>query len=158
MKIRSLFSPTAYEQKMLGWLACRLRPYLARTHLIWGNPERISIGRNVMLVDTLLNCRSGRITIEDDVFFGHGVMLLTGKHDMTIRGIGRHAAVPDAGHDIIIRRGAWIASGAIVIGPCEIGEHAVVGAGAVVTGKVPASTLYAGNPAGAIRKIDLADG
>ena len=86
------------------------------------------------------------------------MVLLTGKHDMTIRGIGRHAAVPDAGHDIILRRGTWIASGAIVIGPCEIGEHAVVGAGAVVTGKVPAGTLYAGNPAGAIRKIDFADG
>jgi acetyltransferase-like isoleucine patch superfamily enzyme len=40
-----------------------------------------------------------------------------------------------------------VASNATILGPCVIGEHAVVAAGAVVTGDVPARTIYAGVPA-----------
>ncbi|MGP1255649.1 MAG: acyltransferase [Kiloniellales bacterium] len=147
--------PAFVRQALLSRLASALRPYLARTHLIWGDRARVSIGRNVMLIDTLLNCRSGRIVIEDDVFFGHGVMLLTGKHDMTQRGAERHPAVQEDGRDIVIRRGAWIASGAILLGPCEVGENAVVGAGSVVTGDVRAGTLVTGNEQRNLRRIEF---
>ena len=147
--------PSLIKQALLARLAKSLRPYLARTHLVWGDPTRLSIGRNVILVDALLNCRSGRIVIEDDVFFGHGVLLLTGKHDIAERGAGRHRAVPEAGRDIIVRRGAWVASGAIVIGPCEIGQDAVVGAGSVVTGEIPAGTLVTGNEQRSTRSIEF---
>ena len=45
------------------------------------------------------------------------------------------------------------ASGAIVLGPCTIGESAVVAAGAVVTGDVPARVVVGGVPARVIREI-----
>lgn len=136
---------------VLVTLAKLLRPYLARQHVIWGDPSKLIIGKNVVLVDAILNLRSGKIIIEDDVFFGHGVMVLTGKHSISERGIARQRSVPDSGRDVVIRTGAWIASGAIIIGPCEIGQHAVIGAGSVVTGNVPAAVIYSGNPAKFIR-------
>lgn len=47
----------------------------------------------------------------------------------------------------MIERGAWIATNATVVGPCVIGEHAVVAAGAVVTHDVAPYEIVAGNPA-----------
>ncbi|MEY2443252.1 MAG: hypothetical protein QOJ46_2678, partial [bacterium] len=49
--------------------------------------------------------------------------------------------------------GAWIGSGAIVLGPCRIGAHAVVAAGAVVTEDVAPETLVAGVPARTVRSL-----
>jgi serine acetyltransferase len=43
--------------------------------------------------------------------------------------------------DIIIESGAWIASRAIIIGPCRIGRNAVIGSGCIVDFDVPADTL-----------------
>jgi acetyltransferase-like isoleucine patch superfamily enzyme len=141
------------KDRLLRKLAPTLRLYLAHTPLIWGDPTRVTIGRNVHLVDVLINVRSGNVAIEDDVFFGHGVLLLTGAHDLNKRGAERHASVPGTGRDIVIRKGAWIASHVIVIGPCEIGENAVLGAGSVVSGRIEADALYGGNPARRLRAI-----
>lgn len=157
MSLPAFMRPAAYLDKALRLLAARLRKYIATTPMIWGDEADVEIGRNVHLVDVTINCRSGSVRIGDNAFFGHGVMLLTGKHDMTKRGKGRHAAVPDSGRDITIGRGVWIASGAIVIGPCQIGDDAVIGAGSVVSGEVEAGGLYAGNPARLVRYIDLED-
>ncbi len=157
MPLPAILRPSAYFDKMMVLLARKMRKYLATTPMIWGNEANVQIGKNVHLVDVTINCRSGRVVIGDDAFFGHGVMLLTGIHQLNKRGQGRHAAVPSDGRDITIGKGAWIASGAIVIGRCDIGDNAVVGAGSVVTGRIEAGTLYAGNPARLIRYIDFED-
>lgn len=130
--------------------AVREYPYVAR-----GDPSRITIGSNVALNNALLNCWGGDISIADNVFFGHGVLLLAGKHRYDEVGISRQRAVPGQGHDIVIGEGAWLASNVIVLGPCAIGEHAVVAAGAVVTSNVPAYTVSGGVPARAIKRIDI---
>ena len=139
------------------WVARQLQFYLAHTYLIWGDRDRVSIGRGVALGDAILNCRSGRIVIEDDVFFGHHVLILTGWHDYRLRGQERLLTVPQSGADITIRRGAWIASHVTVLGPCEIGEDAVIASGSVVRGNIPAGMIYGGIPARPIREIDFRD-
>jgi len=53
----------------------------------------------------------------------------------------------------VIKDGVWVASNATIIGPCIIGENAVIGAGSVVLGDVEPYTIVAGNPARVIRKI-----
>ena len=53
----------------------------------------------------------------------------------------------------MIGAGAWIASGAIIIGPSTIGEHAVVSAGSVVKGDVEPYFIVAGNPASPVGKV-----
>jgi acetyltransferase-like isoleucine patch superfamily enzyme len=96
---------------------------------------------------------SGHIWIEDFVFFGKNVSLITGTHDPARFEADRRDHFPREGRDIVIRRGAWIATNAIVIGPCVVGEHAVVGAGSVVTKDVPPYAIVCGNPARVVRSV-----
>lgn len=127
---------------------------------VWGPPERIHIAPTAIVNDALLNTESGAITIEADAFFGHRVCVLTGTHDVSRRGLDRQQAVPSEGRDVVVGAGAWIGSGAILLGPCRIGAHAVVAAGAVVTADVAPATLVAGVPARVVRTLedDGADG
>jgi len=124
---------------------------------VWGDETKISIGQGVQINDALINTVSGIVSIGDYSFCGHGVSLLTGTHDILKNGADRQSSVPAKGRDIIIGRGVWIASHAIILGPCEIGDNAVIGAGSLVTGKIEADTLYAGSPAKFIRQIGSID-
>lgn len=103
------------------------------------------------LINGVIDCIH-KITIEKDAFTGHDCMLLTGGHDYNRFGYERR--LHGAGGEIIIREGVWIGSRAIIIGPCEIGKHSVVGAGSVVSKNIPEYELWAGNPARFIKKID----
>ncbi|MGI9100110.1 MAG: acyltransferase [Solirubrobacteraceae bacterium] len=122
--------------------------------LIFGPPERVDLAGTAIVNDALLNTVSGSITIGAHAFFGHRVSVLTGTHDITRRGEERQLAIPQEGRDVHVEEGAWIGSGAIVLGPCRIGAHAVVAAGAVVTGDVAAATVVAGVPARVVRSLD----
>lgn len=138
-------------------LARPLAFYLAHTPVFWGERKRIIVGRNVVLANAVLNARSGKIVIEDHVFFGHNCLVLTGRHDFRLKDEARTLTVPQSGYDIIIRRGAWVASAVTLIGPCEIGEYAVVVAGTVVRENVPAGTIYGGSPPRVIDDIRFVD-
>ncbi len=113
------------------------------------NPSNLDVAEGVAL-NGLVDCIH-KVTIEKDVFFGHDVMILTGGHD--INKLGEERKGSSAGGPVTIEEGAWIASRAILIGPCVIGKHSVVGAGAVVSKDVEAYTLVAGNPAKVIKKL-----
>ncbi len=117
------------------------------TPRLWGPSEQLHVASTAVLNDALLNTVSGSITVEEYAFLGHGVALLTGTHDISRTGLERQLAVPSEGRDIVIGAGAWIASRAIVLGPCRIGANAVVAAGAVVSADVPAGAIAAGVPA-----------
>jgi acetyltransferase-like isoleucine patch superfamily enzyme len=107
------------------------------------------------LGNAILNSTSGVITIEEYAFLSHGVSLLAGTHDSKKTGLDRQRAIPASGHDITIGKGAWIATGVTIIGPCRIGENAVVAAGSVVLRDVPRNTLVGGIPARIIKVLDL---
>jgi acetyltransferase-like isoleucine patch superfamily enzyme len=53
----------------------------------------------------------------------------------------------------VIEEGVWVSSNAIVVGPCRIGAHAVVGVGSLVLRDVEPYTVVAGNPARVLRTI-----
>lgn len=127
MKVRSVGSDVYYD-----W---RFRVY-------GGND--VHVGNRVNLVDLFCDAHA-EIRIEDDVFLGHQVMLLTAKHDPAQLCSDRWLAIEAS--PIKICRGAWIASRAIVLGGVTVGESAVVSAGAVVTRDVPPFTVVAGVPA-----------
>lgn len=151
------FDPAALSDAQLAALAQRLAPAMAKAEMtqprIWGDPARLRVGREVHLVNTLFNTVSGTIDIEDYVFFGHNVAVLTGTHDIAARDIARQGGVPTEGRDIHIGRGAWIATGAIVAGPCRIGAHAVIAAGSLLLGDAEEGWLYAGSPARPIKRV-----
>jgi hypothetical protein len=120
---------------------------------IFGPRERVRLAATAIVNDALLNTVSGSITVGEHAFFGHRVSVLTGTHDMSARGRERQLAIPQDGRDVVIEEGAWIGSGAIVLGPCRIGAHAVVAAGSVVNADVAPATVVAGAPARLVREL-----
>lgn len=114
-----------------------------------------SFGEGCALVDTQFNTASGSITIGNNVIFGHRAMVLTGTHDVNKTGLERRFSHTDfTENHIVIEDGVWIASGAIVLGPCKIGKNSVVGAGSLVLpGEYPDNVFIAGHPAKIIKSI-----
>ncbi len=90
----------------------------------------------------------GGITLEDDVFIGPQVQLVTENHPEEPSKRRNVYAKP-----ITIKQGAWIGAGAIILPGVTIGKHSIVAAGAVVTKNVPNDTIVAGTPARIIRNI-----
>jgi acetyltransferase-like isoleucine patch superfamily enzyme len=148
--------PAELSAEQLDYLARQVNTVMLTEPRVWGDTRRVVLGRNVQLANALLNTMSGMIVIGDDTFFGHNVCLLTGSHDYRKRGAQRQAAIPEIGRDIFIGRGVWISTNVTIIGPCTIGDDAVIAAGSVVLGgELPGGHLYAGVPARAIKAIDF---
>ena len=88
------------------------------------------------------------VTIEDEVFVGHGVMFINDRHPRATNADGTPQTDADwTLEPTRVRRGASIGSGAVILCGIEIGERASVGAGAVVTRDVAADATVAGIPA-----------
>jgi acetyltransferase-like isoleucine patch superfamily enzyme len=81
------------------------------------------------------------VTIEDEVFIGHGVTFVNDNRPHAKSGRGQWQLLPT-----VVERGASIGSGAVILGGLRIGAGATVGAGAVVTRCVEAGATVAGNP------------
>jgi UDP-2-acetamido-3-amino-2,3-dideoxy-glucuronate N-acetyltransferase len=93
------------------------------------------------------------VTIEDEVFVGHGVQFINDRRPRAARPDGTPQTEADWTLErTVVRRGASIGTGATILGGVEIGERALVGAGSVVTRSVPAGATVAGNPARILRK------
>lgn len=84
--------------------------------------------------------------LEDDTWLGPNVVLTNAKYPLS-RGVKESLKGPR------IKRGAKIGANATLLPGVVIGEHALVGAGAVVVKDVPAGVVVAGNPARIIRPI-----
>ncbi len=87
------------------------------------------------------------VTIEDEVFVGHGVMFINDRYPRATAG-GRPQT--EADWQVVptrVRRGASIGSGAVILCGVTIGARAMIGAGAVVTRDVPDDAVVAGIPA-----------
>jgi serine acetyltransferase len=117
----------------------RLR--LCGAPMISGPLSRVRISPTAGLSNVMINTIGGQVDIADHVIFGHDVMLLTGTHDFREVGRRRQANRPTDNRDIFIEAGAWIASRAVIIGPCRIGENSVIGCGCVVDFDVPPDTI-----------------
>ena len=95
------------------------------------------------------------VTIEDNVFIGHGVMFTNDMHPRATKQDGTLETAADwAGRmqKTLVRKGAVIGSNATIGCGLTIGEGAIVGMGAVVTKDVPAGATVVGNPARVLEK------
>jgi UDP-2-acetamido-3-amino-2,3-dideoxy-glucuronate N-acetyltransferase len=92
------------------------------------------------------------VTIEDEVFVGHGVMFINDREPRAVAAGGALQTEADwAVIPTVVKRGASLGSGVVVMCGVTIGEGALVGAGAVVTSDVPAHAVVAGVPARLLR-------
>ena len=88
------------------------------------------------------------VTIEDEVFVGHGVVFVNDKSPRATRpGGGLQTGEDWLLEPVVVERGASVGSGAVILGGIRIGSEALVGAGAVVTSDVAAGAVVVGNPA-----------
>jgi UDP-2-acetamido-3-amino-2,3-dideoxy-glucuronate N-acetyltransferase len=93
------------------------------------------------------------VTIEAEVFVGHGVTFINDRFPRATTVTGRLKGGADWDCErTLIKRGAAIGSGATLLGGITVGENATIGAGAVVTKDVPANAVVAGNPARILKK------
>ena len=146
------------RDRYIRGLVKHLRPHwefsLLRQHHVYGDESRVELAETANVNNGLFNVASGTIKIEDYVFFGHNVCLITGTHDYTKFDLERQETIPLSGRDIVVKRGAWIAANVTILGPCSIGEHAVIAAGSVVNTDVAPYSIVGGVPARKIGDID----
>ncbi|MEO8695711.1 MAG: DapH/DapD/GlmU-related protein [Acidimicrobiales bacterium] len=90
------------------------------------------------------------IELGDDVALGHGVLITTAAH--RIGTAERRAGLVEP-KPIRIGHGAWLASRSVILPGVEVGDGAIVAAGAVVTQSVPPNVLVAGVPAKVVREL-----
>jgi acetyltransferase-like isoleucine patch superfamily enzyme len=100
--------------------------------------DRVTIKNGVQIWDGL--------RIEDDVFIGPNVTFTNDKFP-------RSKAYPEKFPVTTVSKGASIGGGAVILPGLTIGEHAMVGAGAVVTHDVPPHAVVVGNPARIIGNV-----
>lgn len=87
------------------------------------------------------------VTIEAEVFVGHGVMFINDRHPSVAATLAQTWKLERT----TVRTGASIGSGALIVGGVTIGAGARIGAGAVVTRDVAPGTTVAGVPARVLR-------
>lgn len=112
----------------------------------------VSVGKKCKISSHSFICEG--VTIEDNVFVGHGVMFV---NDMCPRAVNKDGTIKTDKDwtmvSTLVKKGASLGTGAVILGGITIGENSVVGAGAVVTKNVPDNGVVVGNPAKVIRYI-----
>jgi acetyltransferase-like isoleucine patch superfamily enzyme len=109
------------------------------------------VGRNCKISSHSFICEG--VSIEDNVFIGHGVVFINDKHphaanrDGSLQTAADWSVIPT-----VVKKGASIGSGSTIMCGITIGEEAIVGAGSTVLHDVAPSTTVAGNPAQILRK------
>jgi acetyltransferase-like isoleucine patch superfamily enzyme len=115
--------------------------------------KNATVGKNCKISSHSFICEG--VTIEDNVFIGHGVTFINDPYP--------RATTPEGGlqteqdwkvERTVVKKGASIGSGVTLLCNITIGEQAIVGAGSVVTKDVPANAIVAGNPARVKRLVD----
>jgi len=98
------------------------------------------------------------VTIEDEVFIGHGVTFINDSYPRATTGGQLQTEADWRVETTLVKKGASIGSGATILSRVTVGENAIVGAGSVVTRDVPANTIVAGNPARRLRSMVMTAG
>jgi len=115
--------------------------------------KNATVGKNCKISSHTFVCEG--VTIEDDVFIGHGVMFINDSYPRAVTEGGQMQTEADWKVErTVIKKGASVGSGSTILANVTVGENALVGAGSVVTKNVPPNAIVAGNPAKVMRYIN----
>jgi acetyltransferase-like isoleucine patch superfamily enzyme len=119
--------------------------------------KNATVGRHCKISSHTFICEG--VTIEDDVFVGHGVTFINDSYPRATNRDGSPQTEADwKVEPTTVKKGASIGSGATILPNVIIGESAIIGAGAVVVKSVPANAIVAGNPARLLRYMHMESG
>jgi len=111
------------------------------THFELGPEAEVDIADFCTVVGAII-VTNGRVSIGSHTFIAHEVVIASTAFAVPPTGAPEQGCAP-----IEIGSGAWIGARAVILGGARIGVNAIVGAGAVVTGDIPADATAAGSPA-----------
>lgn len=112
----------------------------------------VKIGKNCKISSHTFICEG--VTVEDEVFIGHGVNFTNDKNPRATNPDGTLQTQEDWKiQETLIKKRASIGSGSTILCGLTIGEGAIIGAGSVVTKNVEPMTIVAGNPAKFLKNV-----
>jgi acetyltransferase-like isoleucine patch superfamily enzyme len=113
----------------------------------------IKIGDNCSLNGTVIHSRNA-VIIGNNCMFGPGVIILDNDSHNTSIDPERRRRGEISDSPVIIGNNVWVGMRSIIMKGVHIGDNSIVAAGSIVTKNVPQSSLFGGNPATLIRKLD----
>lgn len=115
--------------------------------------KKISFGKNVRLNDKVFLHAAKGITIKDNTTLSYGVAVITESYN--ISNYEMYKCRNHSGASITIGENVWICANSIILPGVTIADDIIVGAGSVVTRSLlESNSLYAGNPAKFIKKLE----
>jgi acetyltransferase-like isoleucine patch superfamily enzyme len=118
--------------------------------------KNATIGKRCKISSHTFVCEG--VTIEDNVFIGHGVMFINDSYPRATTDGQLQTEADWKVERTVVKKGASVGTGVTILANVTIGENAIVGAGSVVTKDVPANTIVVGNPAKILRQIHQTQG
>ena len=122
-----------------------------------------SVGKNFYANFNFTVLDTCPVTIGDNVFIGPNVSILTPKHPLRWQDRNMYKnekgvlTDKEYGSPISIGANCWIAGNVTILAGAKIGSGCVIGAGSVVSGKIPDNCLAYGNPCRVVREITETD-
>jgi maltose O-acetyltransferase len=149
------FNTTAIDNRkasrsIINQLFCNGSGAWIEPHFYCDYGYNISVGKRFYANHGLVILDAAKVTFGDNVMLAPGVLMSTATHplDAQMRNKGIETANP-----ITVGNNVWIGMGAKILDGVNIGDNAVVAAGAVVNKDVPANTVVAGVPASIIKHL-----
>ena len=109
-------------------------------------PWNIQIGDHVWIGENVWLDSLAPIKIGNHACVSQGAYLCTGNHDWTDPAFGLMVK------PIVLEDGTWVGARAVILPGVTVTSHSVVAAGSVLTQSTQAYTIYAGNPAVAVKR------
>jgi len=117
-----------------------------------GGIENIEIGNNVHIGDNAYISGNGGLTIGDNTHISRNLLLYTDNHNYK----GEYLPYDDTyiNKKVIIEKNVWIGMNVVILPGTHIEEGVIIGAGAVVTGRINKLTIYGASLGKVIKKRD----
>lgn len=120
---------------------------------VWSDKSKIE---GIVIKDHVLISPGVRISAANRICIADSCMLASHVYitDSDWHGIYDRSMPPTESSFVILKQNVWVGDSAIICKGVTIGENSIIGAGAVVTGDIPANVIAAGNPAKVIKPLD----